>query len=261
MLYDNGINITVKNARIAISASFQLISANETHISEPTIIRAGAVTSEVTTERSGEKNVDNKNIPPTTTLENPVLAPTEAPDNDSIYDVVLVVPNIEPTHVAIESATKALEPFSIDPSSLTSPTFDPTATKVPAVSKKSINNIVKTTISICGVKTSFIFESAYPKVGAIDGTDEITLLGVSISPDIISTITVHIIPTKIATLTFHAINAPVNKSPNIASNTLGLVKLPIETKVASFCTTIPAPLKPINAINNPIPAVTADFKF
>ena len=36
----------------------------------------------------------------------------QAPDNDSTYDVVLVVPNIDPIHVATESASNAFEPFS-----------------------------------------------------------------------------------------------------------------------------------------------------
>ena len=111
MLYVNGINKIVKNDGIAISALSHSISLSEEHINDPTIISAGAVTADVITVSNGEKNNDTKNNPPTTTLENPVFAPTEAPDNDSTYEVVLVVPNIDPMHVATESATMPLNHF------------------------------------------------------------------------------------------------------------------------------------------------------
>ena len=260
MLYVNGINKIVKNDGIAISALSHSISLSEEHINDPTIISAGAVTADVITVSNGEKNNETKNNPPTTTLENPVFAPTEAPDNDSTYDVVLVVPNIDPIHVAIESANNAFEPFSIEPSFLRSPTFEPTATNVPAVSKKSINKKVNITRIISGLNIFPKFLIAAPKVGAIDGGIDITDVGISISPVIIPTIAVNPIPKKIAILEPLTINIEIAITPNIESKTVGSVKSPRPTKVAELATTIPAFFNPIKAMNNPIPALTANFK-
>ena len=73
----------MKNDEIATSGFSHSISLRLLHINDPTKIRAGAVTAEVITVSSGEKNNEIKNNIPTTTLENPVLAPIATPDNDS----------------------------------------------------------------------------------------------------------------------------------------------------------------------------------
>ena len=64
-------------------------------INTPTTTKAGVVTALVTTSINGLKNNAKKQIP-VTILANPVLAPTATPEVDSIYDVVVVVPNTEP---------------------------------------------------------------------------------------------------------------------------------------------------------------------
>ena len=55
MLYVSGIIIIVKNAGTATSNLSQAILPSGATISAPTIIKAGAVTFVVTTDRSGEK--------------------------------------------------------------------------------------------------------------------------------------------------------------------------------------------------------------
>ena len=49
----------------------------------------------------------------------------------------------------------------------------------------------------------------------------------------------------------------VKRIPNTASKTVGSSRLPSETNVDAFATTIPAFLSPIKAIKKPIPAPIA----
>lgn len=60
MLYVNGIMIMVRKAGTATSNLSQAILPSGATISAPTMISAGAVTFDVTTDRSGEKNVASK---------------------------------------------------------------------------------------------------------------------------------------------------------------------------------------------------------
>src|SRR5690625_7648359 len=86
----------VKNAGTAISNLSHSIFFNEADINTPTIINAGAVTSEVTTLNNGEKNRANKKNPAATTAVNPVRPPTPTPAVDSTYAVVVDVPTTAP---------------------------------------------------------------------------------------------------------------------------------------------------------------------
>src|SRR5690625_4619406 len=97
----------VKNAGTAISNLSHSIFFSEADIKTPTIINAGAVTSEVTTLSNGEKNRANKKKPAATTAVNPDRPPTPTPAVDSTYEVVVDVPTIAPVTVAAESANKA----------------------------------------------------------------------------------------------------------------------------------------------------------
>ena len=145
ILYVNGIAIIVKNAGTAISNRFHSILFKDETINTPTIIKAGAVTAEVITDNTGEKNKASKNNTPVTIAANPVRAPAATPALDSIYEVVVDVPKIAPVTVAKESANKAL-PARGNLFSFISPAWFATATNVPAVSKKSTNKKVSTTI-------------------------------------------------------------------------------------------------------------------
>ena len=145
ILYVNGIDMIVRNAGTAISNRFHSILFNDETISTPTIINAGAVTAEVITDNTGEKNSASKNRIPVTTAANPVLAPAATPALDSIYEVVVDVPKIAPVTVAKESANKAF-PARGNLLSFINPAWFATATNVPAVSKKSTNKNVSTTI-------------------------------------------------------------------------------------------------------------------
>src|SRR5690625_3974059 len=128
----------VRNAGTAISNLSQSMFLSEVDINTPTIINAGAVTSSVITPKRGEKNSANKKSPPVTTEANPVRPPTPTPAVDSTKDVVVDVPNTAPATVAVESANKAF-PARGSLFSFINPACDATATRVPAVSKKSTN--------------------------------------------------------------------------------------------------------------------------
>src|SRR5690606_6655583 len=193
MLYPRGIIITVINAGIAYSNSFHLISARDEAINTPTIINAGAVTADVTTTSKGEKNNAKTKNPAVTTEVNPVLPPAETPAVDSTYDVVVEVPNVAPTIVATESADSALPILGSFPS-FKSPAFFVTATKVPAVSKKSINKSVKITMSISFVKSSSKCPANCPKVGSRLGIPCTISSGSGTCLKIIPTIAVTTIP-------------------------------------------------------------------
>ena len=81
-----------------------------------------------------KKRHKRKNIP-TETATNPVFPPSLIPAPDSMYDVVLDVPNIEPTIVAIESEKTAFWIFSTFPFLSIFPDKLATDVRVPAVSK------------------------------------------------------------------------------------------------------------------------------
>src|SRR5690554_6098985 len=94
-------------AGTATSNSFHLIFPKADAIRTPTIIKAGAVTEDVTTESNGEKNNATKNNKPVTIDANPVRPPAATPLEDSTYEVVVDVPKIAPIAVALESASNA----------------------------------------------------------------------------------------------------------------------------------------------------------
>lgn len=83
ILYDSGMTNIVTNAGNATSNSFHLILAKFDAISAPTMISAGAVTSDVNITMSGEMNIASKNNTPVTTAANPVRAPAATPAVDS----------------------------------------------------------------------------------------------------------------------------------------------------------------------------------
>lgn len=84
ILYDSGIMIIIKKAGTASSKRAHSILPNEETIRTPTIINAGAVTAEVTTDSTGKKNIESRKKPAVTSAANPVLAPEATPEDDSI---------------------------------------------------------------------------------------------------------------------------------------------------------------------------------
>src|SRR5699024_44161 len=122
-------------------------------IRTPTIINAGAVTSDVITLNNGEKNNASKKKPAVTTAVKPDRPPAPTPADDSIKDVVVDVPTTAPTTVALESANSAF-PARRSLLSFIKPAWVATATNVPAVSKKSTKRNVKSTTSISVLKRS-----------------------------------------------------------------------------------------------------------
>src|SRR5699024_8408590 len=120
----------VKNAGIASSKSSHLISKNEDIIMIPTIISEGAVACVGTIAIREEKKLANKKRTATTTLVKPVRPPAPIPAALSTNVVVLEVPKIAPTEVAIASANNALSIFDLTPE-LLSKAASSSAVKIP----------------------------------------------------------------------------------------------------------------------------------
>ena len=62
-----------------------------------------------------------------------------------------------------------------------------------------------------------------------------------------------------AALTLHANSAAVSNNPKIASSVLGCRRFPSVTSVAELDTTMPELRSPMKAMNNPMPAATAEY--
>lgn len=74
----------VKKAGTAISNRVQSIFPNEETINTPTIIKAGAVTADVITDKTGKKKRDKRKNPAVTNDAKPVFAPDATPADDSM---------------------------------------------------------------------------------------------------------------------------------------------------------------------------------
>ena len=142
---------------------------------------------------------------------------------------------------------------------MTNPAREPTAINVPAVSKKSTNKNEKITGIISAVKIDGNASNNAPNVGFKDGIGAIICVGKSTTPKKIPTTAVTIIPIKIAAGVLRTNKIKVTIKPITVIKTLGSVKLPIPTSVASLFTIIPEFWNPKNAIKNPIPVPTACF--
>src|SRR5699024_10720786 len=103
MLYVSDRSPHVKQSETQITYRSHAILLNYDYMKISTMTKAGVVTSEVTTLNSGEKNNARMKNPAATTAVNPERPPAPAPAVDSIYDVVVDVPNIDPVTVAAES--------------------------------------------------------------------------------------------------------------------------------------------------------------
>ena len=87
-----------------------ILLSKEDAIKIPTVISAGAVTADVTTDNNPEQNNITKKHNAVNTEVNPVRPPASTPVNDSTNEVVEDVPNTDPITVAVESANNALSP-------------------------------------------------------------------------------------------------------------------------------------------------------
>src|SRR5699024_4305336 len=105
----SGMAKRIANAGKASSNVFQSILANPSIMKQPTIIRTGAVMAGISamTFMIGVKKIDKMNRPATTNAVNPVRPPAATPEVDSTYAVEGLVPNMEPTVVAVASDSKA----------------------------------------------------------------------------------------------------------------------------------------------------------
>jgi hypothetical protein len=117
-------------------------------ISNPTIIKAGAVAADGIERKRGEKNIDTRKQPETTNAVIPERPPWATPAALSTYVVVVDVPRTAPIVVAIQSAVKACFILGLFPFSSVIFALVQTPTRVPTVSNISIKKKVKTTTSM-----------------------------------------------------------------------------------------------------------------
>src|SRR5699024_9061559 len=131
----------------ASSKVFQSILDSPSIIKHPTMINTGAVIAgkSAIIFITGEKKIAIANSPATTTEVNPVLPPAETPDVDSTYAVAGLVPNIDPTVVAVASANKADFALGNFPSFI-KPACSATPIIVPVVSNIVTNKKANTTV-------------------------------------------------------------------------------------------------------------------
>src|SRR5690625_4611285 len=105
----NGMAIIVIKAGNASSNDFQSTLAKPCIMKDPTIMSTGEVIAGIpaTVLIMGVKKIDKAKSAETTSVVSPVRPPAATPETDSIYAVDGLVPNTDPTAVAIESARKA----------------------------------------------------------------------------------------------------------------------------------------------------------
>ena len=103
----------------------------------PTTNNAGAVAKLGMARNMGANKMAETNRPAAVMAVRPVRAPTATPAALSTYVVVVEVPRMAPTDVAIASAERALEARGSVPSLAMNPPLNDTPINVPSVSKKS----------------------------------------------------------------------------------------------------------------------------
>ena len=107
MEYVSGIMSIHTNAGIDSEKSSKLTFLICSAISNPTMIKAGAVAADGIERNSGEKNIAITKQPPTTRAVKPERPPWATPAALSTYVVVVEVPKRAPKVVAMESAMNA----------------------------------------------------------------------------------------------------------------------------------------------------------
>ena len=216
-------------------------------------------------------NIDKMNNIPVTIAVNPVLPPSPIPVALSTYAVTVLVPQMEPIIPEIASLKNA---FSI-PTALPSSSMNlhclPNEIKVPVVSKKVTNTSENTIMIKFGIlENNWLNPFANPPnsdksklvVITVDGS-----VGINMSPapnpnavNINPMIAVMTSPRNTAAGTFLTYKTNVSTIPINARSAGGAISDPIPTKVEGSATIIPAPLRPMNARKNPIPAPIPNFK-
>ena len=219
-------------------------------------MRIGAVAAEGIAKKSGEKNSDIAKHTAITNDTRPVRPPCATPAALSTYVVVAETPIHAPAVVAMASARNACLIRAIFPSGPTIPALRQTPTKVPIAPNISIKRNVRTTTTISTVK--ILSHSNLKAISEIDCGVE-TIPSQCVIPKGIPIAEVISIPSNMPPLIFFTTSQLVIISPIIARRVFLFVRSPIATKVDSLFTIIPAFCRPMNAMNNPIPALMAVF--
>ena len=138
-------------------------------IKKPTKINAGAVAKLGIAIKIGLNTIETKNSNAVTTDARPVLAPSETPEELSTKVVVVDVPKIAPTEVAIESANKAGLILGSFPSLSSISALDATPIRVPSVSNMSTNR--NANMMVRKLNEKMPLKSSFKNVGAMLGRE------------------------------------------------------------------------------------------
>ena len=230
---------------------------NEDIIKKPMMTNTGATAQNGTDKNNGEKNNATANNVAATNVLNPVLAPSIVMETLSTNPVT-VVPKTAPVTVAAPAQKKARPIFGMPPSFCKRFPCVQTASNVPNVSKTFKNKNVKQMKNKSMTETPFNEKS---QNSGNDGNDiSVKRSGKTVvfkkTPATVAVKT----PVKKAPRIDRACIANVTVKPISAVHPSGVSNRPKDTNVALSATTQPHPFAPMNAINRPIPAETADFK-
>src|SRR5690625_4916074 len=143
----SGIMSVTKNVGNASSNCFQFMFASPPNMKLPTIINTGAVIApnDAIASTTGKKKRETTNKSATTTVVNPLRPPAATPEDDSIYALDGVEPNIAPAVVATASAVSAARTRGNFPPFI-KPACSATPIIVPVVSKIVTSKYARTTV-------------------------------------------------------------------------------------------------------------------
>ena len=170
--------------------------------------------------------------------------------------MTVVVPIIAPATVATLSDIIALLISVTLPLLSTLPATLATDVNVPAVSKKSINNNVNTTVDILTDNAAFKSKSNKYVIGGGELTTPLNFA----KPVTHAIILKAIIPIIILPFIFSFSSTTIETNAKHPNNTKGFFKSPRVTKVTGWSPTTPIISSPIIAKNNPMPAPIPNFK-
>ena len=189
----------------------------------------------------------------------PERPPTAIPAEDSTKAPIGDVPSKEPATIVVESAIRAL-PIRGILLFLTKPACSANPTKVPVVSKKVTSRKVNTTTISCRELMLPTCVKPTINVELMLGMPATMCAGMGINPVINPKMELATIPMKMAPGTLALIRIKVTSKPKMVSQVLPTCKEPSVTTVDLSAATRPPWLRPIKAMNSPIPALMAIFR-
>ena len=170
---------------------------------------------------SGTNSAASRNSTPVTTEAKPVRPPCSIPAADSIYEVVVDVPQTAPNMVAAASIISSRSSFSMLPFSSTRPAGGATASRVPMLSNISINISVKTAENMLHFSAPRI--SILNSVGAMFRLNSTIFSGRGIWPNAAATTVEKAMPISRAPGTRHISRTIITASPASPNRIVGVM--------------------------------------